>query len=154
MLDYGGMTLDFNLVKTFMNDFVDSFDHTYIMWNKELQEVKDYQHKFSKRWIELPVTPSAESLSIIFYWVLDQILRNIKFANGEVDVELHAVRIHETDTGYAEANYEDLKNIVGVTLDNIVFSEQIIKEWNNKEWLYELKNNIKYEAKRPHHQIV
>ncbi len=48
-------------------------------------------------------------------------------------MKLHAVRVHETQSGYAEASAEDL-NLVSFTLNDIKFTEGIIKEWKNKKW--------------------
>jgi len=152
-LDFGGMVADFGIVKMFLNDFIDSFDHCYMLWDKESDEVKESIKKLSARWIELPMSPSAESLSIMFYWVIDQIINNIRFANGEEGVTLYAVRVHETDTGYAEARFEDLALTIGYELEDIKFSDQVRIEWKDKKWWYDLLEGAIFEAPKPIHQI-
>ena len=56
----------------------------------------------------MPVSPSAESYSLMFLKFIDHILKNTKFSNGEGDVKISSVRVHETKTGYAEAFVSDM----------------------------------------------
>lgn len=151
-LDNGGMTVDFNVIKQLYNDFIDSFDHTYIYWSKENQEYKDFIQKYSERWIELPITPSAEAFSVLFLYVLDKIIKNTQFANGEKNVQAHAVRFHETTTGYAEAQIEDLE-MINYDLNQIIFSDGVIKDWKNQDWVNQLQNNIPFILKETEQQI-
>jgi len=53
--------------------------------------------------------------------------------NGEGNVKLHAVRVHETQSGYAEAAAEDL-SLVRFTMEDIHFNEGIQSEWKGKAW--------------------
>ena len=34
-LDFGQMVVDFGLLKGTVKDFIDSFDHTHVMWSRE-----------------------------------------------------------------------------------------------------------------------
>jgi 6-pyruvoyltetrahydropterin/6-carboxytetrahydropterin synthase len=144
-LDNAGMVVDFGFIKNLLNDFIDSFDHCTYMWNKERQEIKDFFKKYSKRWIELPFTPSAELLSVMFLYTLDQIIKNTKFSNGEMGVESFSVIVHETDSGYAQAFKEDL-HLVNYKLHDIIFSDDIINTWKNKYWRSDIDNNTKFEG--------
>jgi 6-pyruvoyltetrahydropterin/6-carboxytetrahydropterin synthase len=51
--------------------------------------------------------------------------------NGEREVILHSIIVHETDTGYAQAFKEDAHSeLMGrIDLDRILFSEQVRREW-------------------------
>jgi len=143
-LDNGQMVVDFGFVKDLLNDFIDSFDHCTYLWNKENDEIKSFFKSYSKRWIELPVSPSAESLSILFFKVIDQIINNTIFNNNEKNISLDSIIIHETDTGYAQAFRND-SQIFDFNLDDIIFSDEIKNKWK-KDWIYSLKNNIKFEG--------
>ena len=58
--------------------------------------------------------------------------------NGEGNVKLHAVRVHETLSGYAEASSEDL-SMVRFTLNDIKFNDGITKEWKDKAWWNQIR---------------
>jgi len=138
-LDNGQMILDFGLMKGNIKDFIDSFDHAYTLWNKESDEYKTFIKKYSDRWIELPVSPSAESFALMFLYVIDKFVKATEFNNGEKNVKCTSVRVHETATGYAQAFIEDLR-WVKYTLDDIKFSEAIKKDWKDPEMFEKLIN--------------
>lgn len=129
-LDNGQMVMDFGLMKGTIRDVIDAFDHAYSYWNKESNDFIDFIHENSARWIEMPVSPSAEAYSIMFFKVIDAIIGATEFNNGEKEVSLHSVRVHETDTGYAEAFRDDMK-YVDFNLKDIVFSDGIKDEWKD-----------------------
>ena len=106
-LSHCGMLYDFGLMKGSIKEFLDAFDHCYFFCNKESEEFKKFIKKFNKRWIELPFSPSAEQLALYFHVVIQYILDHTKMSNGEDYVGVHAVRVHETATGYAESEEED-----------------------------------------------
>ncbi len=91
------------------------------------------QFKFEGAHIEIPVSPSAEGYALLFTYVIDKILRHTERVNGEGNIQLHAVRVHETATGYAEAFQEDLK-LARFQLKDIHFSEGIVAEWKSTDW--------------------
>lgn len=128
--DNGMMVMDFGLMKGTIKDFIDGFDHAYSMWDKEKQEFKDFMKTNSDRWIEMPVSPSAEAYSLMFFKVIDEMVKATEFNNGEKNVTLHSVRVHETTTGYAEAFREDL-NFTDFNLIDIVISDGIKSEWKD-----------------------
>jgi len=72
--------------------------------------------------------------------VIDAIVKNTKFNNGEQDVELYAVRVHETATGYAESRREDM-DWVDWGIEDITFSDDIVNEWKDKEMWNKLLAN-------------
>lgn len=137
-LDNGQMVMDFGLMKGTIKDFIDGFDHAYSMWYKESDEFKEFIKSNSERWIEMPVSPSAEAYAIMFFKVLDSIVKATEFNNGEKEVELYSVRVHETDTGYAEAFRSDL-DYVNFGLNDITISEGIKSEWKDPQMFEKLK---------------
>ncbi|WP_066633529.1 6-pyruvoyl trahydropterin synthase family protein [Labilibacter marinus] len=129
-LDFGQMIYDFGLTKGTIKDIVDSFDHAYAMWSKESDEFKTFIRGNSDRVVEMPVSPSAECFSLSLLFMIDKILKATEFKNGEGEVSVKSVRVHETETGYAEAFQEDLEWF-NFSLDDIVFSDAIKSEWND-----------------------
>lgn len=142
-LDNGGMIVDFGLLKTTIKDIVDSFDHCYAMWEKESVEFKNFIKKESARWVEMPVTPSAEMFAIMFFFIIDKIVKNTIFNNGEGNISLYSVRVHETETGYAEAFREDLL-LFSFDINTIHFSSTIISEWRDPLMWDKLLTNIPF----------
>lgn len=131
-LDNGYMVMDFGLLEK-VKTFIESFDHSYALWKGEEKEFKDFIYRYNNRIAEIPVSPSAEGFALLFLYVIDRILENTIFENGEGHVRLSSVRVHETATGYAEAFREDLK-LVGFTAAGILFSPAIQEEWKSREW--------------------
>lgn len=145
-LDHGQMVYDFGLLKGVIKDLFDSFDHAICFWEKDDSQYIDACQTFSARWISLPVSPSAEQFSRIFFYLAQQVLQSTVTQNGEGDVEVYSVIVHETDTGYAQSFIEDIQNEqMGIlNLDGIVFSEQIQIEWTNPQMYEDLKKGIKF----------
>ncbi len=146
-LDNGQMIVDFGLMKSTIKDFIDSFDHAYSMWSKEKPEFKNFIKENSERWIEMPVSPSAEMYSLMMLYVIDEIVINTDFNNGEQFPKVHSVRVHETATGYAEAFRKDLK-WWECDLDEIKFSEEIKNEWKDPEMWDKLIAGIPFKNPR------
>ncbi|WP_209830672.1 hypothetical protein ACL9Z5_002073 [Acinetobacter calcoaceticus] len=145
-LDHGQMVYDFGLLKGVIKDLIDSFDHAICFWEKDDSQYIDACQTFSARWISLPVSPSAEQFSRIFFYLAQQVLQSTITQNGEGDVEVYSVIVHETDTGYAQSFIEDIQNEqMGIlSLDGIVFSEQIQIEWANPQMYDDLKKGMKF----------
>ncbi|WP_456489121.1 6-pyruvoyl trahydropterin synthase family protein [Caminibacter pacificus] len=134
-LDKGQMVYDFGLMKLSIKELIDSFDHAITIWSQDNEEYKNFAKKFSERWIELPVNPSAEQFSRVFFLIVDRVLECMEFRNEEKEVKVHSVVVHETDTGYAECFREDaynFKNMGEIRLEDIVFSDRIKEEWSDK----------------------
>jgi len=143
-LDNGQMIYDFGLMKGTIKDFIDSFDHSISIWSKDHIQYKKAMRDQSARWVEMPMSPSAEVYSLMFLFVIDKILKNTKFNNGEGKVKVSSVRYHETATGYAEAFQKDLKWFK-YDLQDIKFSSEIRKEWGNLKMWDELISKKKWE---------
>ena len=155
-LDDGQMVYDFGLLKSHIKDFIDSFDHAITFWDKDNLDYINFCKQFSARWISLPVSPSAEQFSrVIFYWV-DKILKNTQTQNGEQDIFVYSVIVHETATGYAQCFYDDVINpkMGELSLNNCVFSEQIMTEWGDSHMIEKLKKGEKFINPIPNCQIV
>ncbi len=144
-LDKGYMVIDFTLLDK-VKSLIDSFDHSYSLWNIEDDELKNFVYKYNSRVAEIPVSPSAEGYALLLLYVIDKILDNTEKKNGEGNIKLCSVRVHETATGYAEAFREDL-NLVDFSLKDIVFSEAVKSEWQEINWWEDLIKGIKFPNK-------
>jgi len=131
-LDNGFMVMDFVLLNN-VGEFIHSFDHSYTLWDREADEVKEAIYRINTRVAEIPVSPSAEGYALLFFFVISRIISNALLVNGEGNVKLHAVRVHETQSGYAEASAEDL-NLVRFTVSDVKFNSGIQREWKDKGW--------------------
>jgi len=135
-LDNGQMVMDFGLMKLYIKDIIDSFDHAITLWNKDDSEYIEFAKKFSERYVMLPVNPSAEQFSRVFFLIIDRILGLMDFKNGEKEVKLYSIIVHETDTGYAECFRDDaynFENMGEIRLEDIIFSERIKEEWRDRD---------------------
>jgi 6-pyruvoyltetrahydropterin/6-carboxytetrahydropterin synthase len=141
-LDDGQMIYDFGLMKLSIKDFIESFDHSISIWSKDSKEYIKFAKKFSRRWVELPVSPSAEQLSRVLFLLVDRVLNQTILLNGEKSVILHSIIVHETDTGYAQCFKDDAysSSMGKIELDNIVFSKEIKKSWIDKDMFKKLLN--------------
>jgi len=137
-LDHGQMVYDFGLTKLYIKEMIDSFDHAITLWSGDDTAYIKAMKRYSNRWIELPVSPSAEQFSRVFFLLVERILETTRMKNGEREVRLHSVVVHETDTGYAEAFNEDAHSTLmgAIDLHQIVFSDQVRNEWSDPH-LYE-----------------
>ncbi|MBE3021673.1 6-pyruvoyl trahydropterin synthase family protein [Campylobacter sp. 7477a] len=140
-LDNAGMVYDFGLMKQNIKTIIDSFDHATTIYDKDDLEYQNDLKKHSQRWISIPVNPSAEQFCRVFFVIIDRLLKSTVMSNGEREVKLHSVIVHETDTGYAQCFYDDAYNecMGDISLDNIVFSPSIIEEWEDKELFEKIK---------------
>jgi 6-pyruvoyltetrahydropterin/6-carboxytetrahydropterin synthase len=143
-LDHGQMIYDFGLVKHTMKQLIDSFDHAITLWSEDDPQYLEDMKKHSKRWIELPVSPSAEQFARVFFLIIEKILSATQMVNDEKEVVLDSVIVHETDSGYAQAFSDDAysKNMGVISLDAIYFSEAIKSEWGDMNWWEKILSNI------------
>ncbi|MDO4449503.1 MAG: 6-carboxytetrahydropterin synthase [Moraxella sp.] len=145
-LDNGQMVYDFGLLKGHIKDVIDSFDHAITFWHKDDPEYIKACQTFSARWVSLPVSPSAEQFSrVIFFWA-SEILKQTVMQNGEADISVYSVIVHETATGYAQCFYEDIINpqMGLLTLADFEFSDDVKKEWGDPLLWDKLKNGEKF----------
>ena len=142
-LDNGQMVYDFGLTKRYIKELIESFDHAITLWSEDDKSYIEDMKKHSERWIELPVSPSAEQFSRVIFLMVERILNCTSMVNGERNVKLNSVIVHETETGYAQGFREDAySELMGlIRLDNIFFSENIKKSWTNPQLWDELLDN-------------
>ena len=142
-LDNGQMVYDFGLTKRTIKELIDSFDHAITLWSGDDANYIEAMKKYSNRWIELPVSPSAEQFSRVIYLIVERILVCTEMQNGEREVKLHSIIVHETETGYAQGFKEDAhSSLMGkIALEEITFSEQVQSEWSQRDiWSRLLKH--------------
>ncbi|MBR8462337.1 6-carboxytetrahydropterin synthase [Campylobacter sp. faydin G-24] len=132
-LDNAGMVYDFGLMKQNIRTIIDSFDHATTIYNGDSDEYKNDLKKHSARWICIPQNPSAEQFCRIFFVIIDRLLKLSVMQNGEREVSLHSIIVHETDTGYAQCFREDAYNtqMGEINLHEIEFSPAVIDEWED-----------------------
>jgi len=141
-LDNGQMIYDFGLMKQNMKELIDAFDHAITLWNKDDQEYLKDMKKHSQRWVELPVSPSAEQFSRVFFVIIDKLLNLTSTTNGEKEVKLHSIIVHETQTGYAQCFHEDAySQAMGeIFLDEIIFSDEVKNDFTDTQLFEKIKN--------------
>jgi len=132
-LDKGQMVYDFGLTKRMIKELIDSFDHATALWSGDDKSYLADIKKHSLRWVELPVSPSAEQFSRVIFLMVDKIISQTKMVNGEKNVSVHSVIVHETETGYAQGFREDAFSVLmgKIDLQDIIFSEQVKAEWSD-----------------------
>ena len=134
-LDRGQMVYDFGLTKLTIKELIDSFDHAITLWSGDDPRYLEDMKRWSKRWVELPVSPSAEQYSRVIFLMVDRVLHNTVMVNDEKDVTIWSVIVHETATGYAQCMREDAYNpqMGAIALEEICFSEAIKEEWSDPD---------------------
>jgi 6-pyruvoyltetrahydropterin/6-carboxytetrahydropterin synthase len=141
-LDNGQMVYDFGLMKLTIKELIEAFDHSIALWSGDDEVYIRDMKKHSSRWVELPVSPSAEQFSRVIFLMVERVLACTGMVNGEREVKLHSVIVHETDTGYAQGFKEDAySGLMGnIELEKIKFSKQVQSEWSDGElWTKLLK---------------
>jgi len=132
-LDDGQMVYDFGLTKLYIKELIDSFDHAITLWSRDNSKYIEAMKTYSNRWVELPVSPSAEQFSRVIYLIVERVLECTDMQNGEREVKLHSIIVHETETGYAQGFKEDAHSVLmgKIVLEDIVFSTQVQSEWSD-----------------------
>jgi len=132
-LDNGQMVYDFGLMKQNMKDLVESFDHAIALWSGDDTAYIEAMQQHSARWVLLPVSPSAEQFSRVIFVMIDKLLSLTSTSNGEKEVKLHSVIVHETQTGYAQCFVEDAysKEMGDIDLREIKFSQAVEEDFKD-----------------------
>ena len=140
------MVYDFGLMKQNMKAFIDCFDHAVTIWDKDDKEYIKDMKKYSDRWVQLPVSPSAEQFSRVIFVMIDNILKLTDTVNGEREVKLNSIIVHETDTGYAQCFEQDAySDLMGkINLDDIIFSDMIKQDWSDVELWEKIKRGERF----------
>lgn len=145
-LDKGQMVYDFGLMKQNIKDLIESFDHAITLWSGDAPQYLEDMKKHSSRWVELPVSPSAEQFSRVIFIMIDKLFELTQGINGEKEVKLHSIIVHETDTGYAQCFRDDAYNFnMGeISLEKIVFSDEVHATFHDIQLFEKLKNGTKF----------
>ncbi len=136
-LDHGQMVYDFGLIKRNVKELIDSFDHAVTLWSGDDVTYLADMKRHSERWVELPVSPSAEQFCRVIFLMVDAMMACVKGVNGEREVALQSVIVHETDTGYAQGFREDAysERMGRIDLSAVRFSDGVVAEWRDpKMW--------------------
>jgi len=139
------MVYDFGLLKMGVRDLIDAFDHAVAIWNDDDPAYVAACQTFSERWIMLPVSPSAEQFSRLFFCLVDRLLSQTEMVNGEAEVVLYSVIVHETETGYAQCFRDDIDNpnMGEIDLEKIFFSEAITSVWSDPQLFEKIKRGVR-----------
>jgi len=89
-----GMVIDFGELKALLQPWYSKWDHALVMHASAPKEYLDVLQKYNRHLIVLNMNPTAENMAYLFYKEIETVLPN--------HVSLLSVRVHETDTGYAE----------------------------------------------------
>ncbi len=140
-LDHGQMVYDFGLMKRHMKEMIDSFDHAIALWSGDDEAYLNAMMCHSERYVILPVSPSAEQFSRVIFVLIDALMQSTACVNGEKEVRLHSVIVHETATGYAQGFREDAyaPQMGIIDLEAIVFSDAIMREWSDAALFEKIK---------------
>jgi 6-pyruvoyltetrahydropterin/6-carboxytetrahydropterin synthase len=78
--------------------------------------------------------------------MIDKLFGLIEKKNGEKEVHLHSVIVHETDTGYAQCFKEDAYNesMGTILLEKIIFSDAVATGFADAQLFEKLKNGTKF----------
>ena len=144
-LDRGQMVYDFGLLKGGVKDFLDGFDHASLFWDKEAPAYVKAMKDHSKRWVSLPVSPTAEQLARVIFVAVQAMLDNTVKVNGDDTARVHSVILHETETGYAQCFRQDASDaqMGEIGLKEIVFSPQAKAEWSDPKMWDKLLKGVK-----------
>jgi len=127
------MVYDFGLLKGTIREFLDGFDHSALFWQEESAEFLRSAKAHSKRWVQLPVSPTAEQLSRVIFLGCRAFLDATPRLNGDEAARVHSVILHETETGYAQCSLADADSeaMGRIDLSKVIFSEQVKAEWKD-----------------------
>jgi len=139
-LDNGDMVMDFGLLKPTVGKLFDWLDHSIMVWSHD-DDVMALANTINERVVYMPFNTTAENLSKMFFMCISNILSQTEFKNGETDVTVHAVRVHETATGYAECNDSDIQVTDWKKVNQLDFAhvdpKDAILRVINEEWRFD-----------------
>lgn len=154
-LDRGQMVYDFGLLKQHVRDFMDAFDHAALFWEQEAVGYKNVIKTQSRRWVQLPVSPTAEQLSRVIFVASQALLDATQRSNGDEAARVHSVILHETETGYAQCSREDAYSeaMGAIDLKRVVFSAAIKRDWRDPKMWEKLLAGGRFQVPAPVQQI-
>jgi 6-pyruvoyltetrahydropterin/6-carboxytetrahydropterin synthase len=141
-LDNGQMVYDFGLMKQGIKELIDSFDHAIALWDGDEEDYIADMKNHSNRWVQIPVSPSAEQFSRLIFVMVDKLFWFTKTVNGEKMVRLASIIVHETDTGYAQCFRGDAysEKMGLIDLEKIIFSDEVREGWSDPLLWEQVKN--------------
>jgi len=99
-LNQDGMVIDFGEVKQLIKEYIDSWDHALVI-SQDMSEEYIEALQFNKKLKIVNYNPTAENMAKDIFDNVRRLLEPISIRNDHW-FKLEKVRIHETDTGYAE----------------------------------------------------
>jgi len=96
-LDDKGVVVDFTQIKSLIKDYINSWDHALIMSDKFPKEYLKMLKKYNKKLMIVNYNPTAENMAKIMFEDINGI-----FIRNNIGDILSKIRVHETETGYAE----------------------------------------------------
>lgn len=155
-LDAGQMVYDFGLLKGTVKDLLDGFDHASLFWDKEAAEYQKAIKSQSKRWVQLPLSPTAEQLSRVIFVAVQTLLDQTDKANDDGAARVHSVILHETETGYAQCFRQDAYDagMGEIDLKKVVWSQAVKDEWRDPKMWEKLVAGARFKNAKPEVQIA
>ena len=155
-LDDGQMVYDFGLLKGTVKDFLDGFDHASLFWDKESTTYAKAVKDNSKRWVQLPISPTAEQLTRVIFVAVQALLDQTDKVNGDESARVHSVILHETETGYAQCFRQDAYDagMGEIDLKRIVWSQAVKDEWREPKMWDKLVSGGRFKNAKPEVQIT
>ncbi len=155
-LDDGQMVYDFGLLKGTVKDMLDGFDHSSLFWEKEAAEYQKAIKSQSKRWVQLPLSPTAEQLTRIIFVAVQTLLDLTDKTNGDEGARVHSVILHETETGYAQCFRQDAYDagMGEIDLKRVVWSQAVKDEWRDAKMWDKLVAGARFKTAKPETQIA
>ncbi|MBI4370671.1 MAG: 6-carboxytetrahydropterin synthase [Elusimicrobia bacterium] len=135
-LDRGQMVYDFGLLKGLVGDFLDGFDHAVLFWEREAPAFRRAMKTHSARWVQLPVSPTAEQLARLIFVGCQAFLDATDKVNGDQTARVHSVILHETETGYAQCFRADVDAAQdAIDLRRVIWADAVKADWKDpKMW--------------------
>jgi 6-pyruvoyltetrahydropterin/6-carboxytetrahydropterin synthase len=155
-LDDGQMVYDFGLMKGTVREVLDGFDHAALFWEKEAATYAKAMKENSRRWVQLPVSPTAEQLSRVIFVAVQALLDQTDKVNGDETARVHSVILHETETGYAQCFRADAydSKMGEIDLKRVVWSPAIKAEWKDPGMWEKLVSGGRFKNAKPAVQIA
>lgn len=105
-----GMLIDYKALDPIKN-FIDLFDHSMVLWEKEDEIFINFIKNHTKRWIIMKRNPTAENMARLLFnytarWIHHQRINDIKIFD---QIAVHSVTVKETanSTAIAETYWPD-----------------------------------------------
>lgn len=99
-LDGTGVVVDFTLIKEKLQDIVEKFDHKFILCeNDKLAGFIELAEREMQKDLGLMLFPYPPTAELFAKFIYEKLVDVFKSHNG---VSINSVRIHETETGWAE----------------------------------------------------